>query len=253
LAWIELHQSLWTHKKTIMLAAELDIPDMLAAAHIARLWTWALDNAPNGDLTGLPNRVVAVGAGWTGDPDAFVNALIRAGWLDREDDRLMIHDWHDYAGRLIEKREQDRERKRKSRGRHADVTRTNEGSHADVQRNLTVPNHTIPDINTPTTTNARDEEKDAQVFRVFEQEGFGTLSSVLVDDLRDMIDTYSAEWVIRAMHEAVRSGKRNLRYARAILKRWKNEGIDTPWEVKRNAEHGRSNQRGVGEFDFLSL
>jgi DnaD/phage-associated family protein len=106
---------------------------------------------------------------------------------------------------------------------------------------------------TPTTTNARDEEKDAQVFRVFEQEGFGTLSSVLVDDLRDMIDTYSAEWVIRAMHEAVRSGKRNLKYVSAILKRWKAEGIDTPWEVKRNAEHGRSNQRGVGEFDFLSL
>jgi DnaD/phage-associated family protein len=107
---------------------------------------------------------------------------------------------------------------------------------------------------TPTTpNNARDEEKDAQVFRVFEQEGFGTLSSVLVDDLRDMIDTYSAEWVIRAMHEAVRSGKRNLRYVLAILKRWKAEGIDKPWEVRGNAEHGRSNQRGVGEFDFLSL
>lgn len=107
---------------------------------------------------------------------------------------------------------------------------------------------------TPTTTNnARDEEKDAQVFRVFEQEGFGTLSSVLVDDLRDMIDTYSAEWVIRAMHEAVRCGKRNLRYVLAILKRWKAEGIDEPWEVRGNAEHGRSNQRGVGEFDFLSL
>lgn len=106
---------------------------------------------------------------------------------------------------------------------------------------------------TPTTTNARDEEKDAQVFRVFEQEGFGTLSSVLVDDLRDMIDTYSAEWVIRAMHEAVRSGKRNLRYAHAILKRWKAEGTDTPWEVKRGAERRTGPPRGMGEYDFLSL
>ena len=107
---------------------------------------------------------------------------------------------------------------------------------------------------TPTTTNnARDEEKDAQVFRVFEQEGFGTLSSVLVDDLRDMIDTYSAEWVIRAMHEAVRCGKRNLRYVLAILKRWKAEGIDEPWEVEKNAKPRGSPQRRMGEFDFLSL
>jgi len=107
---------------------------------------------------------------------------------------------------------------------------------------------------TPTTTNnARDEEKDAQVFRVFEQEGFGTLSSVLVDDLRDMIDTYSAEWVIRAMHEAVRSGKRNLKYVSAILKRWKAEGVDTPWEVTKDAKPRGSPQRGMGEFDHLSL
>jgi DnaD/phage-associated family protein len=107
---------------------------------------------------------------------------------------------------------------------------------------------------TPTTTNnARDEEKDAQVFRVFEQEGFGTLSSVLVDDLRDMIDTYSAEWVIRAMHEAVRSGKRNLKYVGAILKRWKAEGVDTPWEVTKDAKPRGSPQRRMGEFDFLSL
>lgn len=238
-----------------MLAAELDIPDMLAAAHIARLWTWALDNAPNGDLTGLPNRVVAVGAGWTGDPDAFVHASIRAGWLDREDDRLMIHDWHDYAGRLIEKREQDRERKRKSRVRHADVTRTNEGSHTDVQRNLTIPNHTIPDINTPTTTNAREEtdERAEEVFCAFEREGFGTLSSFLVDELNDMVETYSAEWVIRAMHEAVRSGKRNLKYVGAILKRWKAEGVDTPWEVTKDAKPRGSPQRRMGEFDHLSL
>lgn len=112
-------------------------------------------------------------------------------------------------------------------------------------------------INTPTTPNARTheetDERAAEVFRTFEREGFGTLSSFLLDELNDMIDTYSAEWTIRAMHEAVRSGKRNLRYVLAILKRWQSEGIDTPWEVKRNAEHGRSNQRGMGEFDFLSL
>jgi DnaD/phage-associated family protein len=218
-----------------------------------------MDYAQDGDLSRYDTHDVADACYWDGEPEILLNSLIDSGFIDRSDDGLKIHDWYEYAGRLIEKKEQNRERKRKSRARHADVTWTSQEEKREVTEmsasvtglpNLTIPNLTI---NTPTTTNTRDEEQDGKVFRTFEQEGFGTLSSVLVDDLRDMIDTYSAEWVIRAMHEAVRSGKRNLRYVLAILKRWKAEGIDEPWEVRGNAEHGRSNQRGMGEFDFLSL
>lgn len=116
--WIELHQSLWTHKKTLLLAAELGIDETYAAAHMARLWSWALDNAPNGELGNLPNKVIAYGAGWRGDPDRFVEAAIRIGWLDQTPNGLLIHDWEDYAGRLIERREAARERMRKVRERN---------------------------------------------------------------------------------------------------------------------------------------
>lgn len=128
------------------------------------------------------------------------------------------------------------------------------GNKRDIYINKTKLNQTN---NTPTTTNAREEtdERAAEVFSTFEREGFGTLSSFLVDELNDMVETYSAEWVIRAMHEAVRSGKRNLKYVSAILRRWKSDGPDDtpPWGGGPNAKHGRSAPRGMGEYDYLSL
>ena len=149
MAWIELHQSIWNNKKTLILAAELDLPEVYAAAHMIHLWTWALDAAPEGDLSGLNNRVIAKGAGWSGDPDAFVTAAIIAKWLDQKEDELYIHDWYDYAGRLIEKRREDAERKRTQRGVAKNVHGMSSGRPLDTpwdgagKPNLTIPNQEI--------------------------------------------------------------------------------------------------------------
>lgn len=75
-----------------------------------------------------------------------------------------------------------------------------------------------------------------EVFRAFERGGFGTLSSLLADELGDLVDTYSVEWVIEAMKEAARCGKRNLKYVHAILKRWSAEGIDQPWQAENSGQ-----------------
>lgn len=97
MAWIELHQAVWTHRKTLVLADELDLDVTYAAAHVIRLWTWAIDNAPEGNLTGFSDRVIAFGAGWQGDAHVLVAALCTAGWLEAQDEHLCIHDWNDYA------------------------------------------------------------------------------------------------------------------------------------------------------------
>lgn len=145
MAWIELHQAVWTHRKTFELAATLGLDETYAAAHLIRLWTWALDNAPDGDLSKLSDRAIAFGAGWRHEVSLFVRALAETGWLD---DNRGIHDWNDYAGRLIERREKDAERKkiaRMSGGPAPDVHRTSNGTAAGVRR--TGPNRTGPDLN----------------------------------------------------------------------------------------------------------
>lgn len=135
MAWIELHQGLAQHHKLRRIKRSLGVGIAQAVGHVALFWTWALDAAPDGDLSAFELVDIAEQAEWEGDPDTFVEALVSAGLLDREDGRLVIHDWMEYAGRLVEKRRTDAERKRMSRGRPTDI-------HATAH--VTVPNRTVP-------------------------------------------------------------------------------------------------------------
>lgn len=114
-----------------------------------RLWGWCIDNAPDGNLTGIYANELAIAAGWEGDEAAFLQAVTDSGFIDKDEDTLCIHDWNDYAGRLIEQREihkeQARERQKRFRQNHAKcnakITRDKRVNNA-----LTVPNSTVPNI-----------------------------------------------------------------------------------------------------------
>jgi hypothetical protein len=139
MAWIQLDQTVWTHRKTFDLADRLDLDETYAAAHVARLWCWALDNARidatarRGYVTGMSARAIAGGAGWKGDPAGFVAALIDCGFIDREGDELALHDWWEYAGKFLERRAKDRERKRPSVGIPTEVPWTSGIYPPDIQ------------------------------------------------------------------------------------------------------------------------
>lgn len=123
MAYIESHQEVDDHPKTRKAARLLGIgiPQMVGHLHI--FWHWAFDYAPDGDVTDYPPEDLADGARWEGDPALFVQALIdcriskdKAGYLERTDDgRLLLHDWREYGGKLIAKRQADAERKRADR------------------------------------------------------------------------------------------------------------------------------------------
>jgi hypothetical protein len=145
MAWIELHQAVWTHRKTFAMADLLDIRETYAAAHVMRLWTWALDNAPDGCLPNSP-RIIARSADWDGSPDQFIEALVDAGWVDRVDDSYHLHDWADYAGRLIDRRVANTERMRTARANRASYIKEERVAHIprtfDARAGATVPNRT---------------------------------------------------------------------------------------------------------------
>lgn len=119
MAWIELHQTLPTNRKTLRFKNLLKIKTPQAVGHLCMLWLWALDNARYGDISQFSDDEIAEVSGWTGKkPDVFVNALKEAGFVDPD---MHLHDWNEYAGRLIDKRdaqrEQERERQAKRRER----------------------------------------------------------------------------------------------------------------------------------------
>lgn len=117
MAWIEVHQSLINHRKIILLADLLDIQEAHVGGHLIWFWLWCLDNAPSGLLDGITPRMIARAAQWNGDPEVFIDALTESGFLDDVDGQLEIHDWDLYAGRLIEKREDNAKRMKEARAR----------------------------------------------------------------------------------------------------------------------------------------
>jgi DnaD/phage-associated family protein len=248
MAWIESHQDLPKHWKTKRLMRILNISGPLAVGHLHFLWYWAVDYAQDGEITQYTPYDIADASGWEGDAEAFFNALIEAGFIDVIDDRYFLHDWYDYAGKLIEYRKKDAERKRKSRGNPKDVQRTSDGHPADIKkipdgvqkesvRNLNR-NHNLNQINNLGGVVVEGEpeyldERFAKVYRTFEQEGFGTISPLMKDTLDHLMYDYTAEWVIRAMHAAAKQSIRKISYVEGILKQWKASGVDEPWNQER--------------------
>lgn len=117
MAWIEAHQSLRDHRKVLAVAERLGLAEAHVAGHLVYLWLWAIDNAPGGILP-ASERTIEKAAGWTGEPGALVAAMLAAELLHQSDAGLAIHDWDEYAGRLMAQRESNRERQRRFRARH---------------------------------------------------------------------------------------------------------------------------------------
>ncbi|MFM9108766.1 MAG: hypothetical protein ACKOWF_18935 [Chloroflexota bacterium] len=168
MAWLESHQTLGQHPKLRRLALQLGIGRAQAVGHCMYLWWWCLDFAQDGRLDRYDVLDLELAAEWAGEPGVLIAALIEVGLLDRSEHGLAVHDWQDYAGRLLERRRADAERKRASRppagadgpGRPGpaaaspsgpiplDVRRTSAGRRAEsvvTVQDRTVPNRTGDD------------------------------------------------------------------------------------------------------------
>ena len=131
MAWIKSEQALGKHPKLQLLAKELDISIPQAVGHLHLLWWWAVDYAEDGDVTRYKD-FIPFAAQYEGDPNKFTKALIKFNWIDEEEDKLVIHDWLEYTGALIEIRQKDAERKRQSRQRINSKTSANKFSKSNT-------------------------------------------------------------------------------------------------------------------------
>jgi hypothetical protein len=135
MAWLKVDQSLPNHRKTLRASDELGIPIPHIVGHLVIFWLWALDSAKDGDLDGLTPGMIARVSGWSGNPDEFLDALLTAGFFERDEGTLRIRSWEEYGGKLIDQRAEDAERKRKRKTWSEDVQNNSNGHPADIQRN----------------------------------------------------------------------------------------------------------------------
>ena len=146
MAWIESHQSLKEHPKTKRLVRALGISLPEVIGHLHLMWWYCLDYAPDGDLSFDRFTVedIADMACWTRDAHVFVDALQVSGFLEHVGDRLIIHDWFDYAGKLIERRQANAERMREARAAQEKPRANHVQRTSTARAGATVPNRTKP-------------------------------------------------------------------------------------------------------------
>lgn len=114
---------------------------------LVSLWLWALDNAQDGSLEGVSDKTIARVCDFPEKKAGkLMEALLKHGFVDCDGDHYIIHDWYDYAGKLMDRREKDRERKKKPLKKQQDFQWSSGGNPEEVTGNsyATVPNRTIP-------------------------------------------------------------------------------------------------------------
>lgn len=107
------------HPKTLKLARLLNVDRRYAVGLLHDLFSWGLYAADkNGCLCGLTDADIAQALDYTPRKAALVvGALTDAGYLDRTSDGYAIHDWYDYAGKLYDVREKNKEKNQRYRDR----------------------------------------------------------------------------------------------------------------------------------------
>jgi len=117
--WIPAHLDLGRHPKTKKLARALGCKLPCAVGHLFYLWWWAMEYAPDGDLSRYDDADIADGAQWEGEASELIAALTDIGWLNPD---RTLHDWNEYGGRVHEEHQRRAERARQSRAKQPKPT-----------------------------------------------------------------------------------------------------------------------------------
>lgn len=84
--------SFFTHKKTIRLIRKLRLE---GPWYLLKLWAWAREHCPDGNLEDMTKQDIEEAIGWTGESGAFMEAITAEDTLHvvRIDDNYVLHNW----------------------------------------------------------------------------------------------------------------------------------------------------------------
>jgi hypothetical protein len=254
MAWVESHQSLRAHPKTRMFARRLGIGIAQAVGHLHCLWWWCLDYADAGDLSRYGHDVIADACEWDGDPSELVEALVGSGFVDVSDQGLHVHDWDDYAGRLIERRRRNAARMKEARASHVSrtcgATQHNSTQPDPTKSALCAPDEPAPSTRTALVTALKDRDWTTEAEELLGRSRFPDLlrrlaevmaaenktgavrTSRVVRELYEPLLALEAEIAPDAMRhgleEAIRRGAPNKTYVRKAAAGWRPCGAPRP-------------------------
>lgn len=225
MAWIESHVEIGEHPKIYVLSTALNVRKAEAVGIVHLLWHFVMKFAwRDGDLRRFDEVSVARACGWEGEPKVVIEALIKAGFLDNGES-LQVHDWFDFAGRLVHDRIYNEKRRRKT----------------SVKRRLkpvnrALPNPTLPN---PTLPNQPNQKKGDFVPPTLDEVKNYCIEKNYGIDPEAFIAFYqSKNWMI---------GKNKMRCWKSATTTWEKRNKHEQSQRKRNAnEDSRKKFDGIG-------
>lgn len=103
--------------------------------------------------------------------------------------------------------------------------------------------------------NGPKEEKQTNLFEIFEHEFGRTLSPMEYEIMHAWLEDFSEELIMLALKEATYNGVTNLRYIDKILHEWKKKGVQTATDVdkeKKKFTTKKETPKQLFDYDWLN-
>lgn len=195
--WIESHDDIWDHWKTLKLCDLLGRKDYAVVGHLTSLWHFVLRNAwRDANLEKWGDQGIERAARWDGEPGVFVKALREAGYLDGS----VAHDWLERAGKLVNDRLYNDQRKK-----YAVIRRKSDA---------TLPNPTLPN---PTQPNDKRDPKAGSKPKGFKAPSLSDVGAYC-KERRNNVDP--EKWLAHYQSNGWRVGRNPMRDWKAAIRTW---------------------------------
>jgi hypothetical protein len=166
--WIRLYVSFFTHRKTMRLRRELGTIEP-----VLRLWVWAAENAPDGDLSGISDEDLEDAMGWRGEPGKAIGCIRGCGFLDGS----LLHGWEERTGAGIESltraRKLSADRQQRYRERHGNALPNEVDNPLPPQPGNALPNEVETRLSRALHDDRRGEERRVEERKEEDQEKDG--------------------------------------------------------------------------------
>ena len=259
LPWIQVYSNLADHPKIYALVDRMKLRrNSEAVGIVVSLWLWAAKNAPDGDLSGFPERAIADAVGYSSSyAGKLCKLLVETRWLDETENGYALHDWVEYAPAIIDMYEKDknrtRERVRKFRERRRSITPNEIVSQqtCNVTCNVTSDKCNAPRLDKTTEDERREEHMSSSEASSWSKSKLNSLfspklglSESALEELLSLTDGMEEELLLQSLEIARDNGKLNWGYVRGILRNWQKNGVKTLGEFKEREARRKVNKSG---------
>ena len=263
LPWIQVYSNLADHPKIYALVDRMKLRrNSEAVGIVVSLWLWAAKNAPDGDLSGFPERAIADAVGYSSSyAGKLCQLLVETRWLDETENGYALHDWVEYAPAIIDMYEKDknrtRERVRKFRERRRSITPNEIVSQqtcnvsCNVSCNVTSDKCNAPRLDKTTEDKRREEHMSSSEASSWSKSKLNSLFSPKLqlsesaqEELLSLTDGMEEELLLQSLEIARDNGKLNWGYVRGILRNWQKNGVKTLGEFQEREARRKVNKSG---------